>query len=137
MIQALTVIHMIVSILLVIIVLLQFGRGAEAGFFSDTSSQGVFAGPGPANVLTRLTAFLAVLFLGLALYLAHLRGRYRGSSVFDSELPSTSLETPAPPAPEASPSAPTVPQPGSGAQKAAPENRPSPSRSGKSCPLAG
>ena len=92
MIQALTITHMIVSVLLVVIVLLQFGRGAEAGFFSSTDSQGVFAGPGPANILTRVTSFLAILFLGLALYLAHLRGSQRASSVFDQETPQA-LET--------------------------------------------
>ena len=95
MIMTLTVIHMIISVLLIVIVLLQFGRGAEAGFFSDTSSQGVFAGPGPANILTRMTTFLAVIFLALALYLAHLRGRYQGTSVFDDEVPQV-LETKTP-----------------------------------------
>ena len=79
---------MIISVLLVVVVLLQFGKGAEAGFFSATSSQGVFAGSGRGNFLTRLTAFLAVIFLGLALYLAHLRGETRNKSVFDKEAPS-------------------------------------------------
>ena len=92
-IQALTIVHMIVSVILIAVVLVQFGRGAEAGFFSDTSSQGVFSGPGPANMLTRLTTVLAILFLGLALFLANIRGRYRDASVFDQDIPSTTLET--------------------------------------------
>ena len=87
MIQTLTILHMIISVLLVVTVLLQFGRGAEAGFFSDTSSQGVFAGPGPANILTRVTTVLAIGFLGLALVLANLRGKYRDASIFDDETP--------------------------------------------------
>ena len=94
MIQALTILHMIISVLLIIAVLLQFGRGAEAGFFSDTSSQGVFAGPGPANILTKLTTFLAILFLGLALVLANLRGKDRAASVFDDEVPQVLETTP-------------------------------------------
>ena len=92
-IQALTIVHMIISVLLIAVVLVQFGRGAEAGFFSDTSSQGVFAGPGPANMLTRLTTVLAILFLGLALFLANIRGRYRDASVFDQDIPRTTLGT--------------------------------------------
>ena len=87
MITTLTIVHVIVSILLIIVVLLQFGRGAEAGFFSDAGSQGVFAGPGQDNILTKITTFLAILFLGLALVLANLRGKQRESSVFDNEVP--------------------------------------------------
>ncbi|MCY4643704.1 MAG: preprotein translocase subunit SecG [Bacteriovoracales bacterium] len=83
--MALTITHVVVSILLIIVVLLQFGRGAEAGFFSDTSSQGVFAGPGPGNLLGRATTFLSVIFLALALLLANLRGKGRGASLFDDE----------------------------------------------------
>ena len=99
MIQALTILHVIISILLVVVVLLQFGRGAEAGFFSDTSAQGVFAGPGPANILTRVTTFLAVVFLGLALVLANLRGKYRNVSIFDDEVPQVLKTTPGETAP--------------------------------------
>ena len=87
MIQVLTILHVVISVFLVVLILLQFGRGAEAGFFSDTSSQGVFAGPGPTNILVRATTFLAILFLALALYLAHLRGNYQRSSVFDKGVP--------------------------------------------------
>ena len=131
-IQALTIVHMIVSVLLIAVVLVQFGRGAEAGFFSDTSSQGVFSGPGPANMLTRLTTVLAILFLGLALFLANIRGRYRDASVFDQDIPRTTLGT----TPETTQDASTLPQGGgkpSGAnsQQAAPapklpQKKPSP-----------
>lgn len=85
MLLTLTIVHVIVSILLIITVLLQFGRGAEAGFFSSTDSQGVFAGPSQSNLLSKSTTFLAIVFLGLALVLANLRGQQRDSSVFDSE----------------------------------------------------
>ncbi len=86
MINALTIVHVIVSVLLIIVILLQFGRGAEAGFFSDTSAQGVFSGPGPANLLTKITTFLAILFLGLAIVLANLRGHNRDKSIFDENM---------------------------------------------------
>lgn len=85
MILTLTIVHVIVSILLIITVLLQFGKGAEAGFFSNTDSQGVFAGPGQSNLLSKTTTFLAIVFLVLAVVLANLRGQTRDTSVFDSE----------------------------------------------------
>ncbi len=85
MILTLTIVHVIVSVLLIITVLLQFGKGAEAGFFSSTDSQGVFAGPSQGNILSKSTTFLAVVFLVLAVVLANLRGQTRDSSVFDDE----------------------------------------------------
>ena len=121
MIQALTILHMIISVLLIVVVLLQFGRGAEAGFFSDTSSQGVFSGPGPANILTRVTTFLAVVFLGLALVLANLRGKYRNVSIFDDEVPQVLKTTPG----ETAPTDPSTQAIGEDLQKSVP---PTPSK---------
>lgn len=126
MVEFLTIVHMAISVLLVVVVLLQFGRGAEAGFFSDTSSQGVFSGPGQGNILTRLTAFLAVVFLGLALYLAHLRGVTRTSSVFDQEVPSSVMET----TPEATEPAPKSTNP----YEAPPQKKPEPKPESKPKP---
>lgn len=98
MITTLTVVHVIVSILLIVTVLLQFGRGAEAGFFSSTDSQGVFAGPGPSNILTKATTLLAIIFLVLAVVLANLRGQNRDSSVFDNDIVETATPLNAAPA---------------------------------------
>lgn len=93
MIDVLTIVHVIVSVLLILLVLLQFGRGAEAGFFSDTSSSGVFTGPSKDNILVKITTVLAILFLGLAVVLANLRGKEANQSVFDNQpIPTTGLE---------------------------------------------
>ena len=49
MITTLTVVHAVISALLILFVLLHFGKGAEAGLFTDTSSSSIL--PQKGNVL--------------------------------------------------------------------------------------
>ncbi len=80
MVTTLTIIHCIISVLLILIVLLQFGKGAEAGLMMNEGSNLL---PQKGNVMTKVTAVLAVLFLSLSLALAVLRGHKTGESIFD------------------------------------------------------
>lgn len=75
-----------VSILLIILVLLQFGKGAEAGLFSG-GGDSLMTGAQQGNVLSKATIVLAILFMGNSVLLARLQGEKAGSSLLDSETP--------------------------------------------------
>jgi len=68
---AIIAIHVIVSLALVGLVLLQQGKGAEAGAsFGGGASQTVFGSQGSGNFLTRSTSLLAVVFFVTSISLA-------------------------------------------------------------------
>jgi len=65
------VIHIIVAILIVALVLLQQGKGADAGAsFGSGASQTVFGASGSGNFLTRATTVAATIFFVTSLSLA-------------------------------------------------------------------
>lgn len=76
MIQALTVFHVLLALSIIGLVLLQQGRGADAGagFGAGGSSGSLFGARGAASFLSRTTAVLATLFFGTSLTLAYLSG---------------------------------------------------------------
>ena len=55
--------HVIVCIALILIVLLQKGKGAEMGAAFGGSSQAVFGGAGASSFLTKITTAAAVIFM--------------------------------------------------------------------------
>ncbi|TGG94123.1 preprotein translocase subunit SecG [Natronospirillum operosum] len=66
-------IHVVLIIAMVVFILLQRGKGAEAGAAfggGGGASQGLFGASGGANFLSRTTAFLATAFFGTSLVLA-------------------------------------------------------------------
>jgi preprotein translocase subunit SecG len=77
MIQALTAIHVLVALSIIGMVLLQQGRGADAGagFGGGGASNTVFGARGSASFLTRTTAILAAVFFSTSMLLAHLGDR--------------------------------------------------------------
>jgi len=86
MVTTLMVLQGIVSIFLIITVLLQFGKGAEAGLMGGTSDS-VMTGGQQGNVLSKITTFLAIIFLGNSVYLAKIQGSKNTQSILDSEAP--------------------------------------------------
>ncbi len=73
--------HIFVSIFLVLIVLLQTGKGASMGAaFGGSSNQTLFGSTGPASVMSKITVFCAVVFMVTSLYLAYVPAE-RGSVV--------------------------------------------------------
>jgi preprotein translocase subunit SecG len=65
------VIHVIVAVILIALVLMQQGKGAEMGAsFGSGASQTVFGAAGSASILTKATWIFAGLFLMLSLWLA-------------------------------------------------------------------
>ncbi len=67
-------VHIIIAFLLITLVLLQHGKGADAGanFGGGGSSQSVFGSGGTATFLSRLTAVVATVFFITSLTLAYL-----------------------------------------------------------------
>jgi preprotein translocase subunit SecG len=78
------VIHVIVSLFLIGVVLLQQGRSADlAGAFGGQGSQTAFGPRAAANVLTRLTTWSAIIFMctSMALTVLYVRGTGKSHSV--------------------------------------------------------
>ncbi|HKK04709.1 MAG TPA: preprotein translocase subunit SecG [Gammaproteobacteria bacterium] len=92
------VIHVLASIGLIVLVLLQQGKGADAGAaFGSGASATVFGSQGSASFLTRTTAVLATVFFITSLTLAYMAGHgaKQSSSVLDIA-PKTSTQQGAP-----------------------------------------
>ncbi len=77
----LTVIHVILTLSLIGLVLIQRGKGADIGAaFGGGSSNTMFGSQGAASFLTRATAVVATLFFVLSLSLAYLTSQRIGGS---------------------------------------------------------
>ena len=78
------VVHVIVAIAIVGLVLLQQGKGADAGAaFGSGSSQTVFGSAGSGNFLTRSTAIAATIFFMTSLSLAIFAKQNTSAGVID------------------------------------------------------
>src|SRR6266536_3105402 len=97
MIIVITIIHVIVSIGLILVVLLQQGKGAEVGAVFGGSSSTIFGSSGAGNFLTRLTTGMAIVFMITSLTLGYFAGRKPTTTIFDSRSPITEPRQPAPP----------------------------------------
>jgi preprotein translocase subunit SecG len=76
----LVVIHVITSLFLIGVVLLQTGKSADlAGAFGGQGSQTAFGPRGAANLLTKLTSWGAVIFMITAISLTIVLSRTSGS----------------------------------------------------------
>lgn len=72
-INLLTFAYLIVAIILVAFVLMQQGKGADAGASFGAGAAGtVFGSAGSANFLSRTTAVLAVIFFSISLIIGNL-----------------------------------------------------------------
>jgi preprotein translocase subunit SecG len=72
----LLVVHVLIAIALIALVLLQQGKGAEAGAaFGGGASSTVFGSRGSSSFLSRATAMLATLFFVISLVLASIASR--------------------------------------------------------------
>jgi preprotein translocase subunit SecG len=92
----LVILHVIVSLFLVGVVLLQQGKSADlAGAFGGQGSQTAFGPRGAANLLTRFTTWSAVIFMVTSISLFVLIGRRAsGGSVLEGT-PTAPLHAPA------------------------------------------
>ncbi len=99
------ILHILVCIALIMIVLLQAGKGAEMGAAFGGASQTLFGSSGAMGFLTKLTTAVAVIFMITSLLLAFASTR-RASTVV-RERPAQS----APEAPSQLPVQPPAPAP--------------------------
>jgi preprotein translocase subunit SecG len=109
---ALIVVHVITSIVLVLVVLLQSGRGAELGAAFGGIGQSTF-GRGQYTFIAKVTTALAAIFMVTSLALSLIAGEGPGrQSLLAPE--SAAVPAPAPVAPAATPTpapaAPALPQ---------------------------
>ncbi|HVS22099.1 MAG TPA: preprotein translocase subunit SecG [Gammaproteobacteria bacterium] len=121
------VVHALVALMIIGLVLLQRGKGAEAGTgFGAGASGTVFGARGSANFLSHATGVLATLFFMTSLALAYLSTqRTTPTSVLDSV---PAQQAPAPQAPAPAPAgASELPQLPSDSGSGAAGNAPAPS----------
>ena len=96
MIVLLVVLHVIISIFLILVVLVQQGKGADlAGAFGGGGSQTAFGARGATTLLHKLTTGAFIGFIVLALFLTVIEARPRSSVV--KTLPAKAATQPAPP----------------------------------------
>ena len=97
-ITVITIVHVLVSIGLILVVLLQTGKGAEVGAVFGGSSATIFGSSGAGNFLTKLTSGMAIVFMFTSLALGYFAGRKPSATIFDDRTPVTAPAAPAQPA---------------------------------------
>ena len=94
----LIIIHIFVCIALIMIVLLQTGKGADMGAaFGGGSSQTLFGSTGASTFLSKATTAAAIIFMLTSLSLAWMSGHRTGDSIMDKAR--APVEQPAPASP--------------------------------------
>ncbi len=90
---ALIVLHVIVCILLIVVVILQRGKGAEMGAaFGVGSSSTVFGPKGPTPFLAKVTVVLAVIFFLNSIALTIIVGKPKYVRAVQKALPEVKVE---------------------------------------------
>jgi preprotein translocase subunit SecG len=130
----LLIIHFFCAMAIVALVLLQRGKGAEAGAgFGAGASGTVFGARGASTALSRATAILAGLFMATSLSLAYVGTRKAASSSlldqYSQQAPSAPANSAAPNAPAPNTPAPNATQQPDATQQPAPAAAPAPSGS--------
>ncbi len=84
----LTVLHVLACVFLIVVVLLQRGKGAEMGaVFGGGAGSTVFGSRGAGNFLTRMTTAAAVVFMLTSLTLAYVAQDGAEDTLFEGEAP--------------------------------------------------
>ncbi len=114
---AMIVLHIIVAFIMVGVILLQSGKGAEIGAAFGGSSQTVFGARGASTMLSKLTAIAATIFMVTSLTLAIMSKQKNYSSTLGLDKPPASAPaTPSSGTPAPAQSSPAAPAPASPAQ---------------------
>lgn len=112
MIYFLIALHILVSLALIVIVLLQSGKGADMGAsFGSSGSQSVFGAGGGNTFMSKLTTSAAVIFMLTSLSLAYLGGHAGSSSVMPTKMAAPKPAMPAGAAPGMPAAQPAAPAP--------------------------
>jgi preprotein translocase subunit SecG len=107
----LVILHVVVCIALIMIVLLQTGKGADMGAaFGGGSSQTLFGSTGSSTFLGKMTTVAAVVFMITSLGLAYLSGHSMKNSIMtDKKAPIEQKAAPVEPEKSAQPEPETSP----------------------------
>ncbi len=119
MIYALYFVHVLVCLFLILVVLLQQGKGADLSVFGGGSTMAAFGARGATTLLHKLTVTSFILFTLTTLGIAILQGRATGSSVMTGQPAAPAAPAPAtPPAtgPQGETGPPPAPPPATGPQ---------------------
>ena len=115
----LIILHVIVCIALIMIVLLQTGKGADMGAaFGGGSSQTLFGSSGAGTFLSKATTVAAIVFMITSLCLAYISGHRPAGSIM--EAPKAPVEQTTPGPTDSGADTGTAPQP---ATPATPDNK--------------
>jgi preprotein translocase subunit SecG len=97
--------HITICIALILVVLLQAGKGANMGAVFGGSSQTIFGSSGPGTFLGKVTTGIAVFFMLTSLVLSYMAGQKGSNLMKATGRPVSERQLPAAPA-----SRPAVPQ---------------------------
>ena len=115
MLSLIIIIHVIVCVALVIIVLLQAGKGAEMGAAFGGASQTIFGSSGSGGFMSKLTTGAAIVFMVTCLSLSYLAAHSGSTSVVTEGGKRGAASQPLPAPSQTAPSAPAqqggIPQP--------------------------
>lgn len=122
MITLITIIHVIVSLFIIVVVLLQSGKGQDiAAAFGGMGSQTAFGPRGAATLLGKATTWSAVIFMVTSITLSIVAARHTSSgSVLSGAKPAATqpaAPTQKPTAPPATPGQPTPTNPATPQQR--------------------
>ncbi len=87
-------IHFIVCILLILLVLLQSGKGSAAGIFGASGADNLFASPTAFNAVNKFTTILAAVLMATSIVLTILSNKQSSASVLDNvQIPASAPAT--------------------------------------------
>ena len=90
------VIHVLDCLFLIVVVLLQTGKGADMGAVFGGGSQTLFGSSGAGNFLTKLTTATAIIFMVTSLILTYGQSRTATSNLLQRLPPAPAATAPAP-----------------------------------------
>ncbi|MFH0994609.1 MAG: preprotein translocase subunit SecG [Pseudomonadota bacterium] len=115
-------IHVIVCVALIMIVLLQTGKGADMGAaFGGGSSQSLFGSTGASTFLSKATTVAAVVFMITSLALAYMSSNRTGKSIMTNTPAPVSAPATSETKPDAAPNMPQTAAPSQSQPESAPK----------------
>jgi len=90
-----SIIHVLVCVAIILIILLQSGKGADLGAAFGGSSQTIFGSGGAATFLSKMTTAVAVVFMLTSLGLALMSAPTTEKSIMETAPPPVTQEEPA------------------------------------------
>ncbi len=88
-------VHVSLAVMIVMVVLMQVGKGSGMGAAFGGSSESFFGSTGPSNFLEKATIVAGILFIVTSIILAVLSGESRRSVLFNQALPGQTSTMPA------------------------------------------